>query len=116
MRAGLTAIALACTVALGAGAPAAIGDGGEKSKIAIKKLSATGASGKVTSKASKCVGGKKVQLFRFDDYVSVKIEITKSKPNGKWRTKKDLEPGKYFATVTSSSGCRYAVSKYKTLR
>ena len=116
MRAGLTALVLASTIALGAMAPAAIGDGGEKSKIVIKKLKSTGASGKVISKAHSCEGGKKVSLFRFDDYVSVKIEITHSKSSGKWRTKKNLKPGKYFAKVDASAGCRYAVSKYKTLR
>ena len=116
MRAGLTTLALAATVALGAIAPAAIGDNGEKSKITIKKLKPTGASGKVSSKDHGCEGGKKVSLFRFDDYVSVKIAITHSKSSGKWRTKKDLKPGKYFAKVDASPGCRYAVSKYERLR
>ena len=56
-----------------------------------------------------------MSLFRFDDYVSVKIEITHSKSSGAWRTKKDLKPGKYFAKVDAAAGCRYATSKTKTL-
>jgi hypothetical protein len=116
MRAGLTTLALAAMLTFGALAPAALGDNGEKSKITIKKLRHTGASGKVSSKAHRCERGKKVSLFRFDDFVSVKISITHSKPNGTWRTKKNLKPGRYFAKVDASPGCRYAVSKYKTLR
>ena len=116
MRAGLTTLALTAAIAFAAVAPAALGDGGEKSKIKITKLSANGAKGKVTSKAHSCEGGKKVSLFRFDDYVSVKISITKSKSSGAWRVKKDLKPGKYFAKVDASAGCRYAVSHYKSLR
>ena len=85
MRAGLTTLALTAAIAFAAVAPAALGDGGEKSKIKITKLSANGAKGKVTSKAHSCEGGKKVSLFRFDDYVSVKISITKSKSSGAWR-------------------------------
>jgi hypothetical protein len=110
------AVALLAIAALGIAAVPANGDGGEKSKIVIKKLKPTGASGKVSSKDHSCVSGKKVSLFRFDDYVSVKIEITHSKSDGSWRTKKDLKEGKYFAKVDASAGCRYAVSKYETLR
>jgi hypothetical protein len=108
--------AVLAIAALGLIAAPANGDNGEKSKIVIKKLKPTGASGKVISKDHRCEGGKKVTLFRFDDYVSVKVEITHSKPNGSWRTKKNLQDGKYFAKVDASPGCRYAVSKYETLR
>jgi hypothetical protein len=107
--------ALLATAALGLVAAPAIGDGGAKSKIVIKKLKPTGAKGVVTSHDNGCVGNKKVSLFRFDDYVSVKIEITHSDSHGDWRTKKDLKPGKYFAKVDASAGCRYDVSKYKSL-
>ena len=113
VRAGMVLLSIA---ALGLLASPASGDGGEKSKITIKKLTPRGASGKVISKAHSCEGGKKVSLFRFDDYVSVKVEITHSNSNGAWKTKKDLKPGKYFAKVDASAGCRYAVSKYKNLR
>ena len=116
MRTALATLALAAMVAFGALAPAAVGDGGAKTKIVIKKLKSSGASGKVISKDHGCEGGKKVSLFRFDDYVSVKIEITHSNSSGTWRTKKNLKDGKYFAKVDASAGCRYAVSKYKTLR
>lgn len=108
--------ALVAIAALGLIAAPASGDGGEKSKIVIKKLTPGGASGKVISKDNSCEGGKKVSLFRLDDYVSVKIEITRSNGSGAWKTKKDLHEGKYFAKVDASAGCRYAVSKYKALR
>jgi hypothetical protein len=93
----------------------ATGDGGEKTKIVIKRLAPTGASGKVISKDNACEGGRKVSLFRLDDFLSVKLEITQSKPNGTWKTGKDLQDGRYFAKVDSSPGCRYAVSPYKNL-
>jgi hypothetical protein len=108
--------ALVATAALGLVAAPAIGDGGEKSKIVIKKLRPSGASGKVISNDHSCERGKKVSLFRFDDYVSVKVEITHSNSRGAWKTKKNLKDGKYFAKVDASKGCRYAVSKYRTLR
>jgi hypothetical protein len=107
--------ALLATAALGLVAAPAIGDGGSKSKIVIKKLTPSGAKGVVTSSNNSCEGGKKVSLFRFDDYVSVKIEITKSNSHGVWKTNKKLKPGKYFAKVDATAGCRYDVSKYKTL-
>ncbi len=115
MKAGIWAIGLAALIALTASAPAG-GDGGEKTKIKIKKLAGSGAAGKVTSSARRCVGGKKVTLFRTDDFRSTKVEITKSNARGKWRTKKRLRPGRYFAKVDSSSGCRYAVSRFRLLR
>ena len=92
------------------------GAGGAKSKIVIKSLKATGASGKVTSKENKCEKGRRVQFFRLDDFISVKIEKTRLDSNGNWRTKKDLKPGTYFAKVDSVSGCRYDVSDYEKLR
>jgi hypothetical protein len=107
--------ALLATVALGLVAAPAIGDQGAKTKIVIKNLKSSGASGKVISNDHGCEGGKKVSLFRFDDYVSVKIEITKSNSSGVWKTNKDLQAGQYFAKVDASAGCRYAVSKYETL-
>lgn len=119
MRAGLTTLVLTAAIAFAAVAPAALGDGGEKSKIKITKLSANGAKGKVTSKAHSCEGGKKVSLFRFDDYVSVKISITKSNSSGAWRVKKDLKPGKYFAKVDAirvgGTRCLYDVSKNRRI-
>jgi hypothetical protein len=92
------------------------GAGGAKSKIVIKSLKATGAAGKVTSRENKCEKGRRVQFFRLDDFISVKIEKTQLDNNGNWRTNKDLKPGTYFAKVDSVSGCRYDVSDYEKLR
>ena len=57
-----------------------------------------------------------MSLFRRDDFVSVKIEITQSDSRGRWETGTNLQPGTYFAKVDASAGCRYAVSAYAKLR
>jgi hypothetical protein len=123
-----TTIAGAATAVLAAGllAPAAFGGdgdhgtgegaGGAKSKIVIKSLKTTGMSGKVTSKEGKCTKDRRVQLFRLDDFISVKLDIIFTDNHGNWRSKKDLEPGTYFAKVDSIPGCRYDVSDYEKLR
>ncbi len=112
--------ALAASVAalgLVAGAPSASGDGGAKTKITIKKLRHTGASGVIRSEKAKCEGaGREVQFFRLDGFVSVKIDRVKTRSGGKWRVRKDLKPGKYFAKVDATPGCRYDVSKNERLR
>jgi hypothetical protein len=109
---------LAAIGALGlASAPLSSADGGAKTTIAIKKLKSSGASGTLSSSKSQCEGGgRKVSLFRLDDFRSTKIEITHSKSNGTWKTNKDLKEGDYFAKVDAEPGCRYDVSKTKTLR
>jgi hypothetical protein len=109
-------LALVPAFALAGGDGTGQGAGGAKSKIVIKSLKTTGASGKVTSKESKCEKSRRVQFFRLDDFISVKIEKTQTDSNGNWRTKKDLKPGEYFAKVDSVPGCRYDVSKYEQLR
>jgi hypothetical protein len=117
-RALLTTLAVAAltpAAAFAGGEGTGDGAGGAKSKIVIKKLTATGASGAVTSKKAKCENKRKVTLFRLDDFVSVKVAILRSNGNGKWRTKKDLKDGEYFAKVDSIPGCRYDVSKTKRL-
>ena len=120
-----TTIAGAATTVLAASllAPAAFGGddgtgqgaGGAKSKIVIKSLKTTGAKGVVTSKENKCEKDRRVQFFRLDDFISVKIEKVRLQ-NGKWETNKDLQPGTYFAKVDSVPGCRYDVSDYEKLR
>jgi hypothetical protein len=110
------ALALAPALALAGGDGTGEGAGGAKSKVVIKSLKATGASGKVSSGDNKCEGGRRVQFFRLDDFISVKIQKTRTNGGGNWRTKKDLKPGTYFAKVDSVPGCRYDVSKYEKLR
>ncbi len=113
---GNGARAAALVLALTA-APFSAADGGAKTKIVFKSLKSTGASGKLISHENKCEGGgRKVSLFRLDDFISVKIEITYSKSNGTWKTNKDLKDGEYFSKVDASPGCRYAVSKNETLK
>jgi hypothetical protein len=110
------ALALAPAFALAGGDGTGQGAGGAKSKVVIKNLKATGASGKVSSQDNKCAGDRRVQFFRLDDFISVKIQKTRTNGGGNWHTKKDLKPGTYFAKVDSVPGCRYDVSKYETLR
>jgi hypothetical protein len=100
---------------LGIAAPEAIGDGGAKTRIAIKKLTPGGASGTLSSSKEACLGDRKVSLFRLDDFVSVKIEITQSNGKGEWKTNKNLKEGQYFAKVDAVKGCRYDVSSKKSL-
>ena len=92
------------------------GAGGAKSKITIETLKNSGASGKVTSKENKCEKDRRVQFFRLDDFISVKIDITHLNNHGQWRVHKNLQDGTYFAKVDSVPGCRYDVSDNKNLR
>jgi len=117
MRAGRTGAALAAcgAAAFAVATPAALGDGRAKTRIEIKKLTHSGASGVLKSGKEACLGGRKVSLFRLDDFVSVKIEITKSNRKGKWKTHKSLRDGQYFAKVDGTKRCRYDVSPKKSL-
>ena len=117
MRAGIKAAALvvAGAMALAVAVPEAIGDGGAKTRIEIKELKPGGAEGILKSGKEACLGGRKVSLFRLDDFVSVKIEITQSNGKGEWKTNKSLKEGQYFAKVDAVPGCRYDVSPKKSL-
>jgi hypothetical protein len=109
------AIALAALVALGTAVPA-LADDRPKSRIVIKKLKHSGATGKVKSNRSSCRAGRKVSLFRLEGFRSNKVAITHSRSGGKWRVKKDLRSGRYFAKVDAGGGCRYDNSKTERLR
>jgi hypothetical protein len=110
----------ALTAALVTGAFADGGGPKAKTKIAFKSLGANGSSGTLESKKNACLGHRKVSLFEVVDFVSDKVEIVYSNDKGKWRTKKDLEPGTYFAKVDATNvgglECLYAVTKNTHLR
>jgi hypothetical protein len=92
-------------------------DGGAKCKIKITKLTTQKAKGKVTSSANRCEGkGRKISLFLYEDFVTDKVAITYTNGRGKWKVRRSLAPGKYFAKVDHSGGCRYAVSRNKWIR
>ena len=110
------AASLVAPAAFGGGDGTGQGAGGAKSKIVIKSLKTTGAAGTVTSKENKCEKDRRVQFFRLDDFISVKIQKTRLDSHGNWRIKKDLQDGTYFAKVDSTPGCRYDVSDNKNLR
>ena len=112
--AGLAA-ALAATTAI-SGTTIASGEGGAKTEIKIKTLTASKIAGTIDSSKASCVKDRHVQVFRLDGYVSVKVDRADAKPNGDWSFKRSLEPGRYFAKVDSKPGCRYDVSKNETLK
>jgi hypothetical protein len=98
------------------GAPAAAeADGGAESRIKITKLRASGAKGKVTSERDGCLGGRKISLFVIEDFVSDKLAITHTSGDGRWRVRRNLEPGRYFAKVEARSGCRFDNSRVERL-
>jgi hypothetical protein len=101
---------------LGAGAFPALADDRPKTRIVIKRLEHSGASGKVSSRAGGCEANREVALFRRDGYLSRKLAKTRTNRNGKWKVGKHLRDGRYFATVVGGSGCRYDNSKTETLR
>ena len=99
----------------------AVADGGgpkAKTKIQFKALGTTGSSGTLESKKKFCLKNRKVSIFRVDDFVSDKVEITYSNSKGKWKTEKDLQPGEYFAKVDAENingvECLYAVTGNKS--
>jgi hypothetical protein len=112
-RRALAIVAIALLAIVAASVPATALDGGAKSRIKITKLGGGGAKGKVTSGRSSCKGGRKVSLFVYENFVSDKVAITQSKRDGTWKVDRSLDPGKYFAKVDHTSGCRYAVSRNK---
>jgi hypothetical protein len=112
----LAIVAIVCLTAAVATSALADGNGPKaKTKIAFKALSANGASGTLNSKKNACLGHRKVSLFEVIDFVSEKIDIVYSNDEGKWRSKKNLEPGEYFAKVDAADvgglECLYAVTK-----
>jgi hypothetical protein len=111
---------LALVTAMVAAPPAGGAEGNKtKSRITIKSIDASGASGKVASKREGCEAHRKVTLFVYDDFVSTKVKITESNSNGKWRVRRNLSPGKYFAKVDASkqagTRCLYDVSKNRRI-
>jgi hypothetical protein len=111
-------IGLAALAALVAAlAPAgAIGDDRPKSQVKIQTLKLTGASGVVRSNEDRCERGRKIHFFRLDDFISVKLQRTRTDSNGRWRIARDLLPGRYFAKVERAPGCRYDNSRIERLR
>ena len=111
-RVGGTVVAVIAALAL---AVPASGDGGAKTRIAMTKLSSTGAGGEVSSGKSSCVGGRKVSLFVLESFITDKVAITQTNSKGNWRVDRRLKEGVYFAKVDSRKGCRYDNSRRKRL-
>lgn len=110
----LATVISACAL-IAAPMPAAADDR-PKTRVVIKKLKRSGATGKVGSGNRGCLGGRKVSLFRLEGYVSDKVATTHTSASGRWRVRKNLRDGRYFAKVDRGNGCRYDNSKTETLR
>jgi hypothetical protein len=96
--------------------PGAIADDRSKSHVKVKTLKQSGASGVVRSKAGRCERNRKIRFFRLEDFISVKVQHTRTDSNGRWRIARDLDPGRYFAKVDSAKDCRFDNSRIERLR
>ena len=81
-----------------------------KSKLKIKRIDTTGASGTVTSKDVGCEPGRKVKLFLIGDYVPVRVGKDSTNGQGKWKVAADLERGRYYSKVAKTEDCKGAES------
>src|SRR5262245_46111400 len=116
---GRWAIALIAVLSLalvvGAAAPATAGKK-IKTKVEIKKLNTSGASGKVTSKQSSCVPHGKTSLFTWNGYSADKVAITNTDSHGNWKINRKLKPDtQYFAKVDAKGKCGYDNSPFERL-
>jgi hypothetical protein len=89
---------------------------GVKSTLKIKQISATGASGTLSSKEAKCEKRRKVALKFSGEYTPVRVGTDKTNRKGRWSIDARLDDaGFYFATVApvkrGAVKCRGAESK-----
>jgi hypothetical protein len=106
---------LSLALVVGGASPATAGKK-IKTKVEIKKLSNSGASGKVSSKESSCIPHRKISLFTWNGYSADKIAITNSNSHGNWKIKRDLKPDiQYFAKVDAKGKCGYDNSPFERL-
>jgi hypothetical protein len=111
---GLIAV-LSLALVVGGASPATAGKK-IKTKVEIKKLSTSGASGTVSSKENSCIPHRKISLFTWNGYSSQKIAITKTDSHGKWKVGRTLESGiQYFAKVDAKGKCGYDTSPFERL-
>jgi hypothetical protein len=104
---------LSLALVVGGASPASAGKK-IKTKVEIKKLSTSGASGTVGSKVSSCIPHRKISLFTWNGYSSQKIAITSTNSNGKWKVNRDLQPDtQYFAKVDAKGKCGYDNSPFE---
>lgn len=107
MRTRLRITATAATIAaLAAAAVPAHAGSDAKSKLTVGKASAGGASGKVKSPDESCEAGRKVSLFFLGEYTPIKVGKDRTAESGKWKVKKSLESGRYFAKVKKTADCK----------
>jgi len=107
-------VALALVAAMALVAPAGAAPG-VASKLQLKKVSATGASGKLKSAKRKCVKRRKIELHWQGEYTPVRVARAKTDKKGRWKIKKNLKPGYYFASAPKvkrgKTVCKPAESK-----
>ena len=111
----ITAATAALAITLSAAA-AGFADSGARTRIEITKLTATQIKGTIESGKRSCEKGRHVQVFRYEDFVSVKVGRVDAQNDGDWRLRKPLQPARYVAKVDYKPGCRYDLSPEKRLR
>ena len=99
------ACALGATLAiaaLGVAATPAVAAEQAKTEVKVKRIDGSGASGSVSSKVDGCEATRKVTLYFLGDYVPVKVGKVNTKPNGKWKIRAELAPGRYYAKASKA--------------
>lgn len=110
-------LAAIAAMALATGAPAATSAETIKTKVKISKLTASGASGTVSSKESKCEKGRKVTLLYAGEYGVVRIGKAKTNSSGAWKIKDKIKDrGIFFARAAEKGSCAEGESKDQRLR
>ena len=110
-------LALAATLGLMA-APAPAGKA-TKSKLKITSLSASEASGTLSSRKAACEKRRKVVLQFSGEYTPVRVGSDKTNGQGRWKVEASLTSGTYYATTKAvkrgKTKCAAATSKNKQL-
>jgi hypothetical protein len=106
---------LALALVVGGASPATAGKK-IKTRVEIKKLSTSGASGTVSSKENSCLPHRKISLFTWNGYSAQKIAITNTNSHAKWKINRALKGGiQYFAKVDGKGKCGYDNSPFERL-
>ncbi|MGH2954632.1 MAG: hypothetical protein ACRDK9_11580 [Solirubrobacterales bacterium] len=109
-------ITTAAAAALAIAAVPAEAGGGAKSKVTVAKASASGASGKVKSRDASCEARRKVTLYFLGEYTPIKVGKDRTARNGKWKVRRSLDPGRYFAKVKKTADCKADESPTKRVQ
>jgi len=93
----IAAVAILCAVVVAGSAGAA---SGSTTRLTLAVKSANAFQGKVTSNKNKCVPDRKVILFRKSSGGDKNLGSDLTSSDGKWKVKRTVSNGKYYAKVT----------------